>query len=68
MLTEATFKQTNFDLFFHLISHILVLISYMFIFVKVGHSKFVKMHEDASDFYHSPSKCDWYFIYSRHRF
>jgi hypothetical protein len=30
----------------------------MFIFAKVGHSKFVEMHGDASDFY----RPHWYFI------
>ena len=40
----------------------------MFIHAKVGHSKFVEMHENASDFYRSASKSDWYFIYTRHPF
>jgi len=30
----------------------------MFIFVKVGHSKFVEMLWDTSDFYRSTSKSD----------
>jgi len=34
----------------------------MFIYEKVAHSKFFEMHEDASDFYRSASKPDWYFI------
>jgi hypothetical protein len=30
----------------------------MFIYAKVGHSKFVEMNRDASDFYKSASKSD----------
>jgi len=30
----------------------------MFLYAKVGHSKFFEMHEDASDFYRSTSKSD----------
>ena len=32
---------------------ILALVFNMFIYAKVGHSKFVEMHGDASDFYRS---------------
>ena len=42
------------DFFFSFVWHkILVLIFNMFIYVKVGHSKFVEMHGNASDFYWS---------------
>jgi hypothetical protein len=41
---------------------ILVLIFNMLIHAKVGHSKSVEMHEDASDIYRSTSNSDWYFI------
>ena len=34
----------------------------MFIFEKVGHSKFVEMHGDTSDFFQSTSKSDRYFF------
>jgi hypothetical protein len=34
----------------------------MFIFTKVGHSKFVEMHRDTSDSYQSASKSDLYFF------
>jgi len=36
----------------------------MFIFEKVGHSKFVEMHGDTSDFYRSASKSDRYFLFN----
>jgi hypothetical protein len=32
---------------------ILALVFNMFIYAKVGHSKFIEMHRDASDFYRS---------------
>ena len=35
----------------------------MFIFEKVGHSKFVEMHGDTSDFFRSASKSDRYFFF-----
>ena len=64
MLIEATFRQTNFwFISFSFLWHkILVLIFNMFIYVKVVHSKFVEMREDASDLYRSASKSNWYFI------
>ena len=31
-------------------------------YAKGGHSKFVEINEDSSDFYRSASKSDWYFI------
>jgi hypothetical protein len=34
----------------------------MFIFEKVGHSKFVEMHGDTSDFCRTASKSDRYFL------
>ena len=34
----------------------------MFIFEKVGHSKFVEMHGDTSDYFRSASKSDRYFF------
>ena len=34
----------------------------MFIFEKVGHSRFVEMHGDTSDFFRSASKSDRYFL------
>ena len=34
----------------------------MFIYAKVGHSKFVEVHGDASDFYQSAFKSDWHCI------
>jgi hypothetical protein len=34
----------------------------MFIFEKVGHSKFIEMHGDTSDLFQSASKSDWYFL------
>jgi hypothetical protein len=34
----------------------------MFIFEKVGHSKFVEMHGDTSDFCRTASKSDQYFL------
>ena len=36
----------------------------MFIYTKVGHSKFIEMHEPEDT---STSKSDQYFIYTRHR-
>jgi hypothetical protein len=53
MLIEATFNQTNFWLiFFSILWHkVWVLIYNMFIFEKVGHSKFVERHGDTSDFF-----------------
>jgi hypothetical protein len=39
-----------------------VLIYNMFIFEKVGHSKFVEMHGDTSDYFRSASKSDRYFF------
>jgi hypothetical protein len=41
----------------------LVLIFNMFIYAKVGHSIFVEMHGDTSEFYRSASKSDWYFLF-----
>ena len=35
----------------------------MLIFEKVGHSKFVEMHGDTSDFFRSASKSDRYFFF-----
>ena len=35
--------------------------------MKVGHSKYFEMLENASDFYLTASMSDWYFIYTRHR-
>ena len=35
----------------------------MFIFAKVGHSKFVEMHGDTSDICRSASKSDRYFLF-----
>ena len=35
----------------------------MFIFEKVGHSKFVEMHGDTSDYFRSASKSDRYFFF-----
>jgi hypothetical protein len=54
-LSEATFNKTKFwFIFFSFVWHkILVLIFNMFIYAKVGHSKFVEMHGNASDFYWS---------------
>ena len=65
MLIEATFNQTNFWLiFFSILWHkVWVLIYNMFIFEKVGHSKFVEMHGDTSDFFRSTSKSDRYFFF-----
>ena len=53
MLTKATCNQMNFlVIFFSFLWHkILFLIYNMFIYVKVGNSKFVEMRENASDFY-----------------
>ena len=39
----------------------------MFIFEKGGHSKFVEMHGDTSDFFRSASKSDQYFFYLKLR-
>ena len=63
-LSESTFNKTNFWLiFFSFLWHkIIVLISNMFIYAKVGNSKFVEMHVDASDIY--PSALVYY---TRHR-
>jgi hypothetical protein len=54
-LSEATFSRTNFWLiiFSFLLHKILALVFNMFIYAKVGQSKFVEMHRDASDFYQS---------------
>ena len=64
MLIEATFNQTNFWLiFFSILWHkVWVLVYNMFIFEKVGHSKFVEMHGDTSDYFRSASKSDRYFL------
>ena len=64
MLIEATFNQTNFwFIFFSILGHkVWVLIYNMFIFEKVGHSKFVEMHGDTSDFFQSASKSNRYFF------
>jgi hypothetical protein len=35
----------------------------MFIFKKVGHSKFVEMHGDTSDYFRSASNSDRYFFF-----
>ena len=35
---------------------------FIHVYAKVGHSKFVEMNEDASDFYRSADKSDWSFI------
>ena len=53
MLIEATFNQTNFwFIFFSILWHkVWVLIYNMFIFEKVGHSKFVERHGNTSDFF-----------------
>jgi hypothetical protein len=56
-------KQT-FDFCFSILWHkVWVLIYNMFIFEKVGHSKFVEMHGDTSDFFRSTSKSDRYFFF-----
>jgi hypothetical protein len=54
-LSEATFSRMNFwfIIFSFLLHKILALVFNMFIYAKVGHSKFVEMHGDASDFYRS---------------
>ena len=63
-LSEATFSRTNFwfIIFSFLLHKILALVFNMLIYAKVGHSKFVEMHGDASDFYRSALV-----FYSRHR-
>ena len=63
-LSEAIFNKTNFwFIFFSFLWHkIIVLISYMFIYAKIGNSKFVEMHGVASDIYPSALV-----FYTRHR-
>ena len=62
MLIEA--NQANFwFIFFSILWHkVWVLIYNIFIFEKVGYSKFVEMHGDTSDFFRSASKSDRYFF------
>jgi hypothetical protein len=56
-LSEATFNKTIFWLiifsFLILLHKIIALIFNMFIYAKVGHSKLIEMHRNASDFYRS---------------
>jgi hypothetical protein len=55
-LSQATnFQQSELliYIFSFLLHKIIVLIFNMFIYAKVGHSKFVEMHRDSSDFYRS---------------
>ena len=63
-LSEATFSRTNFRfiIFSFLLHKILAIVFNTFIYAKVGHSKFIEMHEDASDFYRSALV-----FYTRHR-
>jgi hypothetical protein len=55
-LSKATFNKTSiwFIFFSFLLHRILVLIFNMFIYAKVGHSKFVEMHRVFNDLYSSP--------------
>ena len=59
LLTKGTIDVFFLSFLWH---KILVLIFNMFIYVNVGHSKFVKMHGDGSDFYRSALV-----FYTRHR-
>ena len=58
-------NQTNFWFFFlSILWHkVWVLIYNMFIFEKVGQSKFVEMHGETSDFFRSASKSNRYFLF-----
>jgi hypothetical protein len=64
VLSEATFNKTNFWFFFFpfLWHKIIVLISNMFIYVKIGNSKFIEMHRRIPDIYPSTLV-----FYTRHR-